>query len=293
MHYIWLIAAPLMWSFVGVLVKTAATMASSSIITLSRFLFGALFLGAILLIRDRKLKVTWRNSWIWVGVAGKSLNYLAENIAIRMGAASGNMIVMPLQAVFMAAVAVLFFKEKMTSTKMTAVLMCMAGSVLISLKGQPLSIFLDTGLFPLLLFMLAAVGAGTHVISQKKLIACMDSADMNFSVFLLSTVVTAVPVPFDRQITLPVTGKAVFALVALGFITGISFLLYAKALKKVTLLAATLLGNSSTLFILLWAWLFYGEQVNASMVLGAIIMACGLVLINLPLPSGTLVREKA
>ncbi len=292
MHYIWLIAAPLMWSFVGILVKTASTMASSSIVTLSRFLFGAMFLGAILLIRDKKLRLTWKNSWIWIGVGGKSLNYIAENIAIRMGAASGNMIVGPLQAVFMAVVSVLFFKEKITPMKVAAVLMCMGGSILISLKGQSLSIFLNTGLVPLLLFMLASIGAATHVISQKKLIDHMDSADMNFSVFLLSTFVTAVPVPFDMRITPPVTVKAVFALVALGFITGISFLLYAKALKKVSLLAATLLGNSSVLFILLWAWLMYGEDVNASMVLGAVIMAGGLVLINLPLPSGTLVREK-
>lgn len=291
MHYVWLIAAPLMWSFVGILVKTAATMASSSIISLSRFLFGTFFLGLILLARGKKLHVTWRSPWIWVGVGGKSMNYIAENFAIRMGAASGNMIVGPLEAVFMAIVAVLFFRERITPTKIAAILLCMGGSILISLKGQPVSVFLDTGLLPLLLFMIAAIGAGTHIISQKKLMEHMDSADMNFSVFLLSTMVTSVPVPFDARITPPITFVGVFALVALGFITGISFLLYAKALKKVALLPATLIGNSSVLFILLWAWLLYGEDVNAPMVLGAVIMAIGLVLVNLPLPSGTLVRR--
>lgn len=292
MHYVWLIAAPLMWSFVGILVKTASAMASSSIISLSRFLFGALFLGMILLIRDKRLHVTWKSAWIWIGVAGKSLNYIAENIAIRMGAASGNMIVGPLQAVVTAVLAVMFFKERMTPTKILAILLCMGGSMLISLKGQPISVFLQTGLVPLLLFMVAAIGAATFVISQKQLITRMDSADMNFSVFLLSTLVTAVPVPFDGRITPPVTFAGVFALVALGFITGISFLLYAKALKKVSLLAATLIGNASVLFILLWAWLFYGEDVNAPMVTGALIMVVGLVLINLPLPSGTVVRRE-
>jgi drug/metabolite transporter (DMT)-like permease len=292
MHYVWLIAAPLMWSFVGILVKTASVMASSSIISLSRFLFGALFLGLILLIRDKRVHVTWKSAWIWIGVAGKSLNYIAENIAIRMGAASGNMIVGPLQAVVTAVLAVMFFKERMTPTKILAILLCMGGSMLISLKGQPISVFLQTGLVPLLLFMVAAIGAATFVISQKQLITRMDSADMNFSVFLLSTLVTAVPVPFDGRITPPVTFAGVFALVALGFITGISFLLYAKALKKVSLLAATLIGNASVLFILLWAWLFYGEDVNAPMVVGALIMVVGLVLINLPLPSGTVVRRE-
>ena len=289
----WLIAVPLMWSFVGILVKAASVMFSSSIISLSRFLFGAMFLGVILLVRDKRLQITWKNAWIWIGVGGKSLNYILENIAIRMGAASGNMIVSPLQAVFMAIVSVLFFKERMTPAKVVAILMCMGGSVLISLKGQPFSLFLESGLLPLLLFTVSAMGASAHVISQKKLITRMDSADMNFSVFLLSTLVTAVPIPFDSTISPPVTFLGVFALVALGFITGISFLMYAKALKKVSLLAATLLGNSSVLFILLWAWLFYGEEVNASMVLGAVIMAAGLILINLPLPGGAIVRPQS
>jgi drug/metabolite transporter (DMT)-like permease len=106
MHYVWLIAAPLMWSFVGILVKTASVMASSSIISLSRFLFGALFLGMIQRIGDKRVHVTWSSTWIWIGGAGKSLNYIAENIAIRMGAASGNMIVGPLQAVVTAVLAV-------------------------------------------------------------------------------------------------------------------------------------------------------------------------------------------
>ena len=143
MHILWLIAVPLMWSFVGILVKAASVMFSSSIISLSRFLFGAMFLGVILLVRDKRLQITWKNAWIWIGVGGKSLNYILENIAIRMGAASGNMIVSPLQAVFMAIVSVLFFKERMTPAKVVAILMCMGGSVLISLKGQPFSLFLD------------------------------------------------------------------------------------------------------------------------------------------------------
>lgn len=291
MHYVWLFVAPLMWSFVGILVKTAATMVGSSVITFSRFFFGALFLGILLLARDGKLTVIWRNPWIWVAVGGKSLNYLAENIAIRMGAVSGNAVVGPMQAVFVAMAAVLFFKEKMTPTKLLAVLLCMGGSAMISLKGQPVARFFENGLVPTALFALSAIGAAIHVITQKKLIETMDSADMNYSVFLLCTLVTVVPVPFDPGFSGHVTFMAVFALVALGFITGISFFLYAKALKKVSLLAATLIGNSSVLFILLWAALFFGENINASMIAGAVIMAAGLVLINLPLPSGNIVRE--
>ena len=115
---------------------------------------------------------------------------------------------------------------------------------------------------------------------------------MNFSVFLLSTFVTAGPVPFDMRNHPAGDGQS-------GFRPGRPRIHHRNQLpalcqgaKKGIATAATLLGNSSALFILLWAWLLYGEDVNASMVLGALIMAGGLVLINLPLPSGTLVRDK-
>ncbi len=292
MHYVFLVAAPLMWSFVGILVKIASTTFSSSVVSLSRFLFGTLFLGILLLVRDGRIRINWRSPWIWMGALAKSMNYITENIALRMGEASGNMVVPPLQAIFIAMMATLFFREKMTPTKGIAVVLCMSGSMLISLRGQPLAIFFMTGLVPLLLFVLSAIGSGIHVISQKKLMAHMESANMNFSVFLLSTLVTLVPVPFNMEVTGPVTAGPVLALVGLGFITGISFMMYAIALKKVSLLPATLVGNSAVLFILLWAGLLYGETINSPMILGALVMVVGLVLINLPFPSGTPVPEK-
>lgn len=290
MHYIWLVAVPLMWSFVGILVKTASTMVGSSVITLSRFLFGALFLAILILARKGKLKITWKNSWIWLGVGGKSVNYLTENIALRMGAASGNMVVMPLQAVFMAVVAVMFYKEKMTFKKVISIVLCVLGSLIIGLRGRSLTVFFQDGLIPLVLFFLAAIGAGLHVISQKKLIATMDSADMNFSVFFFATIAMSVPVPFSVGITGITSFWAIFSLVMLGFITGISFLIYAKALKHVSLLVASLVGNSSVLFILLWAWLFFGEPITPQLVFGAAMMVVGLIMINLPFPGDKVVQ---
>ncbi len=293
MHYIWLVAAPLMWSFVGILVKAASTMVGSSVITFSRFFFGTIFLGLLIFARKRKIHLSWRNQWIWIGVAGKSLNYLAENIGIRMGPVSGNMVVMPLQAVFMAILSVYVYKEKMTFLKILAIFLCLSGSIIIGLKGQSLDIFLQYGIVPLLLFTLAALGAGFHVLSQKRLIETMDSANMNFSVFFLATIAMALPLPFTPRITGTVSLKAIVALVVLGLITGISFLIYAKALKKVSLLVASLVGNSAVLFILLWSWLFFDEVVTLQTLFGALMMVLGLILINLPLPKGVIKAENA
>ncbi|NLB43150.1 MAG: DMT family transporter, partial [Clostridiales bacterium] len=141
-----LLLAALLWSFVGILVKTAATMVDSSIITLSRFLFGVLFLVIFIKIRDKKLTFTWRNKWILLGAIGKSVNYIFENIGISLGYAYGNVIVLPLQTIIMVLVSTFHLKEHLELKSLIFVVLCLSGALLISWNGLPLSVFFNTNL---------------------------------------------------------------------------------------------------------------------------------------------------
>lgn len=282
MGYLYVILASLMWSFVGIMVRTAAQMVDSSVITHSRFLFGAIFLGILLLIKGRRFRLTWRDRWIGAGVIGKSGNYIFENIALTLGLASGNVVVWPIQAIFLAAISVLLFKEKLNAKKALAVVLCIAGVVFISWKGVPLTQFQGKNLVPLGLFAIAAIGSGIHVVSQKKLIHKMDSLDMNFSVFLLASIVTALPLPFTITAPSHFSLLPVLSLIGLGIVTGASFYLYAEALKRIPFLIAVTISNSCVIFTLLWSWLFFHEAINFYMILGAVIMLAGLIIINAP-----------
>lgn len=281
MGYVYIIIASLMWSFVGVMVKSASGMVDSSVITLCRFLFGALFLGCFMLLKRKKPKVIWRNKWIWIGVAGKSANYIFENIAITMGFAYGNVVVWPVQAIFLAIVSVLIFKEKMGLRKILSVGLCIIGVILISWRGIPVKEFSGRNLVPLALFIIAAIGAGIFVMSQKKLISMMDSLNMNYSVFFIASIFTAIPVPFNFKISFDVNIIAVLSLIGLGIVTGISFYLNAEALKRISFLVVVTISNSCVMFTLLWARLFYKEEINMIMIIGAVVMLAGLVLINM------------
>ena len=176
MYYLLLFLTSLMWSFVPVMVKSASVMFDSSVITFCRFLFGSLLLGCFLLIKDKKITMVWRNKWIWAGVIGKSCNYLLENLAIIIGFSYGYVLIWPIQAIFLTFISVLFFKEKMYPEKTNAVILCLAGVILISWKGMPLKELFGTGIIPTVLFIFAAIGSGIHIISQKKLIDRRPSA---------------------------------------------------------------------------------------------------------------------
>ena len=282
MQYFLLVVIALMWSFVGIMVKAASGMVGSNVITLCRFLFGVIFLGIYMLIKKEKIKFTWRNKWIWIGVVGKCCNYIFENIAISMGYSYGNIIVGPVQAVFLAFVSVFLFKERMQKSKMVSLFLCILGVFFVSWKGQPLSKFYGIGFVSLILFSISAIGAGVHLMSQKKLMETMQSGSMNFSVFLLCTFITFVPVPFTFKWIGSFSVAAMISLIALGFITGITFYIYANVLKKVSLLPAVIIGNSSVLFTLIWARIFYHDPINSYVVIGAVMILMGIILLNFP-----------
>lgn len=281
MGYLYLIIATLLWSFVGVMVKTASTMFHSSTITFGRFLFGFIFLGLFMKSKGQKINIYWKNKWIWVGVFGKSLNYILENIAIRIGYAYSNVIIWPIQAVFLMFMAFILFKEKITSTKLIASILCLVGVFLVSWKGMPFSQLFGNNLLSSLLLIISAIGAGVHVTSQRALVNTIDSGNMNFSVFLLSSILTFVQVPFNLHLTGNVNIYAILSLVGLGLVTGVSFYLQAEALKKVSFLTVGIVSNTSVLFTLLWSKLFLNEHMNSYIIAGATILLIGMILISI------------
>ncbi|HYE10203.1 MAG TPA: DMT family transporter [Patescibacteria group bacterium] len=282
MGTILVLIAALMWSFVGILVKTAAIMVNSSVISVARFLFGVIFLGGLLLFRDGKIKLHGYSKWIWIGAIGKSLNYIFENIAISLGFSYGNILVMPLQAIFLVGVSALYFKETIKSKHWVAIGLCIIGVFLVSWNGLPLDILFQSNSITTLLFTLAAIGCGFHALSQKMLIQTMDSASMNFSVFFWSILLTSIPLSPTFQWTGIINGWSVFSLIVLGFITGISFYIYANALKHMSFVVASILSNSSALFTLLWSRLFYKEQITHYIVWGTVLFLAGVTILNIP-----------
>jgi drug/metabolite transporter (DMT)-like permease len=280
--YLQLFATTLMWSFVGVLVKSAAGMVDSSVITLCRFLFGVLFLWLFLFIRRKPMGLYWKDKWIWIGVAGKSLNYMLENLALSIGFIYSQVIVWPVMTIFLTFYAVIFFGEKLNTQKVIAILLCFLGILLVSWKGMSLEKIFGGGLIPTLLLAASALGGGIHMLSSKKLVARMDSGNLNLSVFFFASLVTAVPLPFTFKFTGLFNPWALASLIGLGLITGLSFFLYAEALRKVPFIVATIVANSVVLFTLLWSALFYKEGINGIVIAGVVILLAGLLIINLP-----------
>ncbi|OGX68301.1 MAG: hypothetical protein A2189_05215, partial [Paenibacillus sp. RIFOXYA1_FULL_44_5] len=219
MGYLFLIITTLMWSFVGFFVKTASFTFDSGTITFARFFLGVI--AIILYARITKTKITWNftSRFIWLGVIGKSANYLFENLAISIGFSYGNVVVAPIQTVVLVLVSIFYLKKPLRFVEAAAVVLCLIGVLMVQSNGHNWSEMFSTKGIVILLFFIAGLGSAMHVLSQKLLVDQMDPGSMNASTFLLASMLVFAPVPFQFHMHRPVPIMAVVSLIALGLIT--------------------------------------------------------------------------
>lgn len=278
-----LLLATLSWSFVGILVTTASTMFDTSIITFFRFALGIVFLGVFLLFKNGRIQLRSNLRWIWIGAIGKSCNYYFENMGIADGFAYGGILVPPIQTVVLLLVSTFILKDHLSRKGWVAAALCIVGVLIISWNGQSFSLFLESDGRITLLFVIAAVGAALHVLSQKMLIKHMDTGNMNFSVFLWCSILMALPLPLQSQgFVGPSSGLAWLCVILLGMITGLSFYWFTEAVRRVPFPMIVIISNSSVLFTILWSYLFFREPITLYILSGAFAFLVGLVILNLP-----------
>ncbi len=278
MAYLGLILATLMWSLVGLLIKYSVVMVNSHVVSFGRFAFGVLFLVILMGFQKNALRMNLTHPLIWIGAAGKAVNYAFENFGVNLGYSYANIIVQPVQTLALFLFAVVVLKESLTPLKTLAALSALAGVFLIHWDGGGM----ETHLFVTILMIASGIGAAVHVITQKKLVSKMDPGNLNLSVFFAASLITALPLPLIGEATGPFRLSALTSLVVLGLITGLSFYFFALALKKISLIPIAIISNLSILFMLLWSKLFFDEPMSVYVIVGAVFCLVGIVVVNLP-----------
>lgn len=284
MGYVYLLLQALIFSFGGILIKTTSASFSPFMVSFLRFALGVLFLLLLQLIRGRKPHLTLANRMIVFGGVAKTLHYLGENYGVMRGFSYGNVVIWPVQTVVVLLISTLILKEKVAWRAVIGALLCVCGIVLLTWNGLPLEDFIG-GQGPLLIaFVVAGVGASLFAFAQKKLLDSMDTVDLNSSMFIIGGLCAGGVLPLTNA---PVTGirlPAVVAMLILGAITGVGFLLQAEGFKTVPIFVATVVQSSTVLLSLLWAALLYHEHITGWIVAGVALFLTGILCVNLKTP---------
>ncbi|MFA5561183.1 MAG: DMT family transporter [Eubacteriales bacterium] len=283
MGYIYLLLVTLGFSFVGVFVKTASLAVNAYWISFLRFAVSLVPLLIIMLYRERKIRLRLFLPAIVIGALGKSLNYLAENYALEQGVSYGNILVWPVQCIVALFFSVYLFREKMTGQKLFGALLCLLGIGAIAWNGASLSNFLGENLLFTALYVLAGLGASAFMVVQRKLLYRMSALEANTSMFVVATVVTALPLPFVGETTGVFPFSSLLAIAGLALVSAFGFLMVAAAMKTVPFFMVSIIQSTSVLFTLLWGSLFYREPITAYIIIGTLLFVAGIVFVNLRL----------
>ena len=281
MGYVYLLLQALIFSFGGILIKTAAASFSPFMVSFLRFALGVLFLLALQLIRGKRPRLVLLNRVIVFGGIAKTLHYLGENYGVTHGFSYGNVVIWPVQTVVILLISVLFLRERVTKRAVAGAFLCVTGIGLLTWNGAPPEAFFGGQGVLLLSFVIAGIGASLFSVAQKKLLDRMDTVDLNTSMFLIGGLCTACVLPATDA---PVTGlhiPAAVAMLILGAITGAGFLLQAEGLKTVPIFTATLVQSSTVILSLTWAALLYHERITGWIVAGTALFLIGILIVNL------------
>jgi Predicted permeases len=279
--YIKLILVSLVFSLGGTLIKTSTLMVSTEIISFLRFLIGALILFFLLKSKKRQIKWHFTMLYIWIAAFGKSINYITENYGVSKGFSYGNILIWPIQTIIIIFVSIFIFKERISILKGIAIVLCTIGIGLISWNGTSLKVFLGENLMLTIVFVIAGTGSAVFTIMQKVLVNKLETKEAYLSIFTLSSIMTFIPIPALGKVTGTVNIGAIISILILGCITGISFLVIADAMKTIPLYIVSIIQSFSTLFSLLWAILFFNEEITLYTALGTVVFVVGLIMVNL------------
>ena len=280
MGYVYLLLQALIFSFGGILIKTTAMSFSPFMVSFMRFVLGVAFLSLLQLVRGKRPHLTLANRLVVFGGIAKTLHYLGENYGVMHGFSYGNVVIWPVQTVVVLLISTFVLKEKVTWRSVAGAFLCVSGIVLLTWNGMPLKDFIG-GQGPLLIaFVIAGIGASLFSVAQKKLLDRMDTVELNNSMFVIGGLCAGGVLPLTGAPVAGIRLPAVVALLILGAITGVGFLLQAEGFKTVPIFVATVVQSSTVLLSLLWAALLYHERITGWIIAGTALFLAGILLVN-------------
>ena len=237
------------------------------------------------LITDREaFKIKWKDLLITLGV-GICLYATAAfyYIAMDMTSTATSVVIMYLSPVYVMLFSVLFFKEKFSASKLIALVLVIAGSVLVSgaFGGEEGFKFNLVGVVFAVLSGLTLAGYNIFTkISSSRKCKPLTTTLYGFMFMALSSLIFANPIE--------IVGKAaatpavtVPLLLGIGLVTCIfPYFLYNLAVEKIPVGTAASLAVIDPMAATVFS-VFIGEKLNVFSVIGVVLVLCAIVLLGI------------
>lgn len=237
---------------------------------------------ALAILRPSLLRIHRRDlPWLaLMGALSIGLFHVLWNIAIITLGASISTVVQANAPILVTVAAWLLWREPLTARKLWAIVLAVAGTVLISRLDRIGNFAIP--LSGLLVGLGAAAAYGSMTLLGKKLSGNYGAWTILAYVFAFAAL-ALMPFQFGQPVPWPIAPAALLNFVALVLITTIlGFGIYTTALQHLQASVASITANTEVPFAAILSYLFLGERLDLWQIAGAVLIIGAVVLISLP-----------
>jgi DME family drug/metabolite transporter len=274
------------WATSGIFVKLFGEATNISALALAFWrdltTFVVLLLG-VGILRPSWLKVQ-RGDLVWLAALGVSLGtfHVFWNVGVFLNGASVATVQQAAMPAIVAVAAWFVWREPLTPAKILAILLTMAGTVMVSgldLSGQfgrtPAGLLVGLGI--------PVTYAAWNLLGKKVRKRCSPFTVLTYAFGLGALVLLPLQFFTPQPSGVPVAAWPWFAgLIGLATITG--FAVYTYALGRLPASVASVLAMTEIAFVAVYAYLLLGERLTTTEVLGALLVTGGATLLVWPRP---------
>lgn len=273
--YFHVFLASLLWSFIGPFSKICQGEGLNPLeVAFWRAIFGAVcFFAHLILTKEIRIQPKAALGLAAFGILGINLFFVVLQVSIERSGAALAMILMYTAPAWVAVFSRYFFKEEITSRKLTAIMLALAGATMICFSGGSLKS--ETSILGIFCGLASGFCYASHF---PFFVWCKSkfSTSTIYAWMLLGGIVTLFPfVHFSSHYSL----TAWAGLFALGAVTTYAaYLAYGASLKLISPVQVAVIGNLEPVLATLWVWLFWHENfsvigwIGSALVLSAVFL---------------------
>jgi drug/metabolite transporter (DMT)-like permease len=279
------IMATIVWSTSGIFISLVVQNWDISAVSLAFWrdlaTFTTLLVG-IAILRPTLLRVKRKDlPWLLaMGAISIGFFHVLWNTAVLQIGASISTVIQSNAPIFVTIMAWFIFKEALTTRKFVAVVLSVAGTVLISgILGMSAIRISGLGVAAALF---SAIFYGSFSLFGKKLTGDYNPWTILLYIFGFASL-TLLPFQLFNPSPFPYQAPALFYFTGLILIATISgFAIYTTALAYMQASIAAITATSEVVFAAVLAYFILGERMDVWQILGAVLVISGVILVSLP-----------
>jgi drug/metabolite transporter (DMT)-like permease len=276
-----LVIASFIWGTSFISVKIGVEHVDPFLFSILRFSLGSIVLLAVLLILKRLDTRLFRNKLLW-GIS--LINAVAlefQHYGMTMTSATNAVLLVDIDVVFIALLAVVILAEKITNRIVTGLLLGMIGVVIITTNGDLSSVVSGSFLGNAMVFFGGVLWA-FYVVYQKKVLMKESDVLLVTGVVIFETTLFLLPMTLIFAGSYVVDSVGWLSVLFTGvFCTGLAFLLYNTGLKAISATIASVILLLEIVFAMLFAFIVLGETPTIVTAIGGALIIIAIIVISL------------